>query len=227
MCVLSMPNASPARFSATTVIACVALALSGCAVGILLGRWTASQSQGERENAAVVTPTDLTPIVAEIKHSTEALLQVLRARPTSSTTTEGAREPVSAEPGSSGDLAAAIQRLNAVLERGPVNVGGTRPGPASWKGNGYPSLDAMWQRIDVLHQSDSNDMTRPVTLELTRLHLAWTREDVFDRYGAPTGLHPEERTLNLIYQRAAKPGEPSSVQFWTNDNLVVGVNIDR
>jgi hypothetical protein len=85
----------------------------------------------------------------------------------------------------------------------------------------------MWLRIDALHGTDPKDTTGPVDRELVSSHLAWTREDVFDRYGAPSAVDPGEHWISLVYRRVAKADEPSLVSFITYESLVTQINIDR
>src|SRR5260221_8609855 len=81
MSALTTPNPKPAHFSATTMIACVALALSGCAVGILLGRWTSSSAPASEHGVeAAASQADMRPILEEIRRAIEALPQAMRVR---------------------------------------------------------------------------------------------------------------------------------------------------
>jgi hypothetical protein len=214
--------------SPSTLIACAALLVSGCAIGLLLGRWTGSTTAAEHSPPeAQAQPQDLKPILEDIRRAVEALPQAIRERRDPQPASGGAREAMPASPDTFAELTAAVQRLNTLLDRGAINAGGGRPGAAPWKGAGYPSLESMWQRIDVLHQGDPQSVTGSVNSELIRLHLAWTREDVFERYGAPTAVYPGERGIGVVYKRDAKPSEPSTIQFMINEGLVVYVNIDR
>ena len=225
---LSPPNATPARFSATTVIACVALALSGCAVGILLGRWTAPSSLASDHSVEAAAPQpDMRPILQEIRHALERPLEGTRDGHESPPASPSVRETVVPPPEAFERLTAAVERLSRLLERGGTHVARGTSAQEAWKGRGYPSLDAMWQRIDALHGADPRDRTGPVNKELTDNHLAWIREDVFERYGAPTAVYPGERGMGVIYKRDAKPEDPSTIQFLINEGLVVYITIDR
>jgi len=225
---LNPPNAAPARFSATTMVACIALLLSGCAIGLVLGRW----SNGPTTTAhslpeAQTQPQDLKPILEDIRRALERPLQAAREPHDSIPSSASAREAVVPAPDVLERLTAAVERLSGLLEKGGGNIAGGKTARDAWKGPGYPSLEAMWQRIDALHGTDPKDATGPVDRELVSSHLAWTREDVFDRYGAPSAVYPGEHWISLVYQRVAKADEPSLVSFVTYESLVTHVNIDR
>ena len=60
-----------------------------------------------------------------------------------------------------------------------------------------------------------------------RAHLGWTREDVFERYGAPVSIVPSQHTLDLRYLGAtAENGAQSYVVFGVAEGLVSVVWFD-
>jgi hypothetical protein len=225
---LTPPNATPARFSATTVIACVALLVSGCAIGLMLGRWTSGPTTAEHSLPETqAQPQDLKPILEDIRRALERPPQAAREQHESISPSASAREAVVPTPEVFERLTVAVERLSGLLEKGGSNIAGGRAATESWKGPGYASLEDMWQRIDVLHGTDLKDMTGPVDKELLANHLLWTREDLFDRYGAPSTVYPGESWISLAYSRVAKGEEPAIVQFVTREGLVTQVGIDR
>jgi hypothetical protein len=225
---LNPPNATPARFSATTMVACIALLVSGCAIGLVLGRWTTGAATADHSLPDAETPLqELKPILEDIRRALERPVQAAREQHESIPSGASAREAVVPAPEVLERLTAAVERLSGLLEKGGSNIAGGRAARGAWKAPGYPSLEAMWQRIDALHGTDPKDATGPVDRELVSSHLAWTREDVFDRYGAPSAVYPGEHWISLVYQRVAKADEPSVVSFLTYESLVTHVNIDR
>lgn len=62
--------------------------------------------------------------------------------------------------------------------------------------------------------------------ELRKLHLAWTRDDLFERYGAPDSIGGGDAGVSLIYSRSKGPTETQSVHFTTVDGLVTHAYFD-
>jgi hypothetical protein len=208
--------------SSTTVIASAALVLSGCAVGILLGRWTASQPQVASASATGAGPAELAPLLAEMRKLNETL-QLQRETRGPVPTATPIREDASSHSDRSGELAAAINRLNDVLERTGDRGGGVRASIQKLKGEGYPSLDAMFQRVEALLTAGQNPSNDLLSSEMKQLHRLWTREDLFEHYGSPTQMSGTGGVLTVIYSRPKEPEGQEVVGFQTMDDLVTSI----
>jgi hypothetical protein len=219
---LNPPNASPARFSATTVIACVALVLSGCAVGILLGRWTASPSTvTERTVEAASAESDIQPALANLQRTADAILQTIRAGGNAPRSGSSERESAAQLSDNPDRLTAAIETLNALLQSNGGHLGGRSAAVERWKGPGYASLNSMWTRVHEIARGNDPDWGEKFDSEMRQAHLAWTREDLFERYGAPTILNAKDRGLELGYERKLEEDAIESIVFLVADDLVV------
>jgi hypothetical protein len=213
--------------SPSTVIACAALALSGCAVGILLGRWTAVPSPAsEREVYSPAPSADLRPAMAEVQRTSEAILQTLQARGSAPQATPSQRESAALPPADLDRLAAAIETLNALLQGNGGRLGAHSPSIEKWKGPGYPSIGALWQRAHEIARSGDENWGEKFDSEMRQAHLAWTREDLFERYGAPTVLNAKDRGLEFGYRRRLEPDAMESIVFQVADDLVVYIYFD-
>jgi len=208
----------------TTALASGALVLAGCAVGLILGRWTApSLPAFARGTELPVTQLDLTSVVAELQRINESILRVRRQADEGSRSEAGTREAVATSPEVLHRLALAVEKLNDRLPKGDGHVGVRSPAMERWKGPGYPSMDLIWQRAKALSISNSDDWNDKLSSELSQAHLAWLRDEVLDRYGAPTAMEAFDRGLGLIYQREVAPGEARVVEFGDVDGLVMWV----
>ena len=221
------PNATPARVSATTVIACVALALSGCAVGILLGRWTATPAPVSEHTVETAAPqADLRPAMAEIQRTSETILQAIQARGSARQVTSSPAESPGVIPDNIDRLTAAIETLNTLLQGNGARVAGRTSSIEKWRGPGYASLDALWQRVHQIARGGDDNWSEKFDSEMRQAHLAWTRDDLFERYGAPTVLNAKDRGLELSYQRRHDEESIESIVFLVADDLVVYVYFD-
>ena len=219
---LNPPNATPARFSATTVIACVALALSGCAVGILLGRWTAAPSPVSEHNIEMpALQADIANALNGFQASAEGVLQAIRAREAAPQSAPGQRESAAPSPENLDRLTAAIERLDALIQANSRHVGGGSPAVEKSKGPGFPSLEALWQRVHEIMQTDDPKRLDTLVTEMCRVHLAWTREDLFQRYGAPQALSGKDRDFDLTYKRGGGEQAMEAFTFKVADDVVV------
>jgi hypothetical protein len=212
------------RSSATAVIASAALVLSGCAVGLLLGRWTSTPVAVERTLPEIqAQQQDLMPVLENIQRTCEALLQVVRERGAVPQPAPSSREAAVPHPEPLDRLATAVERLNELLHETGGHMGIRSTAVEKWKGPGFPSLYAVWQRVKAISEANGPDWSVKLTTELTRTHLVWTREDLFERYGSPTVLGASERGLDLTYEREVEPGKTESIVFQTADDLVTYV----
>lgn len=223
---LTTSNSAPARFSATTVIACVALALSGVAVGLMLGRWTAAPAQtSEHEGAAISPQTDLTPVLAQVQRSTDTVLQALRDGRDPGAPRESSRESAVTSADGLQRLTTAVEKLNGLLERNALGAGRYPAAADVSKGPGYPSLDALWQKIDSMAASADPDLQSKVNSELTRAHLSWMNEDLIQRYGACSQVLGS-KPITVTYKRPLEAGRPNSVSFTLTDGVILRVSAD-
>jgi len=213
--------ASFMRPTGTTVIACVALVLASCALGVVLGRWSNPPTAASPTPVEVQTqPQDLRPLIEEMKQEHETLLQVLRERSGASNPSSTQRESLAQPSDATERLAAAVERLNALLERPGTRLGGFSPALERWKGPGFPSLDALFERMEAISGAGDPEWPQKVSAELLRAHLAWTREDIFERYGAPTSLSAGDHGMSLIFTRSVQPDARESVTFVTSEGLI-------
>jgi len=61
---------------------------------------------------------------------------------------------------------------------------------------------------------------------MNQAHFAWTREDLFERYGAPASLSARNRGLEPGYQRKEEPDTTESVVFLIAEDVVVYIYFD-
>jgi outer membrane murein-binding lipoprotein Lpp len=213
--------------SSTTAIASGALVLAGCAVGILLGRWTAVSSPASEHNTETgALQADLRPAMAEIQRTSETILQTIQARGNTPPFTPSQRESATFAPDNLDRLTTAIETLNALLQTNGGRVGGRSPAIEKWKGPGFPTLDALWTRVHQIARANDPDWGEKFDSEMRQAHLAWTREDLFERYGAPTILNAKDRGLELGYQRKLEEDAIESIAFLVADDLVVYIYYD-
>src|SRR5260221_6664137 len=137
----------------------------------------------------------MSPILEEIRRAIEALPQAMRVR--HEPQPAGARESAVATTEALGELTVAIQKLNGLLDRGGINVGVGRPPTDAVKGPGFPSLEAMWRRVDSVVVPTERDSQGKIDTELTRAHLLWTNEDLIQRYGASSGAGQNGDAIQL------------------------------
>lgn len=213
-CATISPAVTP---RSTTVIAVAALAIATCALGILVGRWTVE----------IPTPVpspdeapDLAPLIAEIRRSNDAVLQAVEAR---ELTPSDTREAAASSSDVLTRLTSAVEQLNELLKS---NDGGLRLGrvpPESWRGAGFPSIEAVltWMRQTAI-DSDP-DWRKKIDSELRRAHLGWNRNDLFERYGSPAGMASSEQGVTLIY---AGPDESMGVRFLTSEGLIISAGVN-
>lgn len=88
------------------------------------------------------------------------------------------------------------------------------------KGDGYPSADAMFQRLEELAAGGNPAAVASVQEELIRLHRLWSREDLMTRYGAPTSIGGGERGLTMSYTRLNGTNQYETVNFVTIEDVV-------
>ena len=88
---------------------------------------------------------------------------------------------------------------------------------------GFPSLDALFDRMEAISGVGDPEWPDKVSTELRQAHLAWTRDDVFERYGAPTSFAGGDRGLSLIFQRVVKPDGIETVSFGTSEGLITTI----
>jgi hypothetical protein len=220
---LTTPSPTPARFSATTVIACVALLVSGCAMGLLLGRWTSGPTTPDHSlPEAQAQPQDLKPILEDIRRGIGTLAQVMRDSPARSEALAASREPAAANPEALDRLTAAVEKLNGLLERGAIAAGANRVSSDIPKGSGYPSLSALWQKIDSIHSPDDPDWQSKAETEVTRAHLMWTIEELVARYGASSSISTSGSLLSFVFQRPMEAERANSVIFRTGNGVFIG-----
>jgi len=212
------------RPTGTTVIACAALALASCALGIVLGRWTdAPVAPAPAPIGMQTAPPDLEPLLTELRQGNEALLRALAARGANSNPDSTPRESVMPSSDTTERLAAAVEKLTGLLERSGTRLGGLSPALEKWKGPGFPSLDALFDRMEAISGVGDPEWPDKVSTELRQAHLAWTRDDVFERYGAPTSFAGGDRGLSLIFQRVVKPDGIETVSFGTSEGLITTI----
>lgn len=205
----------------TRFIAVAALVLAGCAIGIVIGRWTVEPAPAQpapfEHSSALV---DLTPIVSELRRANDAVLEAVRERaPTNSKEITG-REPAFPDANVLTKLVAAIERNNTHLERADAERQAQRTTQAKLKGPGYPSLDAMFDQMQqMVGVGESAEWMENIGKELRVKHMAWTRDDLLDRYGAPAAIHGSDRGVSFFYERRTS-NDRRSVNFLTSEGLV-------
>jgi hypothetical protein len=79
----------------------------------------------------------------------------------------------------------------------------------------------MWTRVHEIARGNDPDWGEKFDSEMRSAHLAWTREDLFERYGAPTILNARDRGLELGYERKLEEDAIESIVFLVADDLVV------
>jgi len=203
-----------------TVVASVALALSGCAVGLFLGRWMLAKPTAER-TAASSEPQDLTPLIAEIRRSNELALESLRRNGVGPAERTGDRAGVAPNSEAVERLLAAVEQTNALLLERMRTRGNEIP--ASFdelKGAGFSSVDALLARSARSRGSLGGPYPYKAAEEVRHLHELWTRDDLFERYGPPSSVGANERGgLGLCYGSS----QSDRVVFDTAERLITGV----
>jgi hypothetical protein len=210
--------------SSTTVIASGALVLAGCAVGLLLGRWTAAPAQAAERTGDAPAAQDSAPILAELRKLNETLqLEHQRSHPVPASPD---RETAAPRSDLADRLETAVARMEGVLKTASDRLGRTNAAIQSSKGAGFPSLDALFQRRQALADGGvvSGLGGGPAFQgELMQLHRLWSREDLIERYGVPSFMGGgAERGLMLTYTRPKSPNEYETVNFATIDDVVTG-----
>jgi hypothetical protein len=207
------------------VVACLALALSGLAVGILIGRNLAPSAPAAKPDEAVAS-IDLDPIVKELRQINESVQRLTRVgpAPVDSAAATGTSKPIS----ETSQLVAATPEPQRSIDGRRDGAASLRSEPSRWKGAGYPSIDAMFERITELVKAAGNsasDARTVVYRELCRAHFLWTRDDVLDRYGVPDYTQPEANGINLIYIRTIEQNDKGAVVFKFQGALVAAVDV--
>jgi hypothetical protein len=159
--------------------------------------------------------------MAEIQRTSETILQVIQARGNMPQLTPSQRESATFPPDNLDRLTTAIETLNALLQSNGGHLGGRSAAVEKWKGPGFPSLNSMWTRVHEIARANDPDWGEKFDAEMRQAHLAWTREDLFERYGAPTILNAKDRGLELGYERKLEEDEIESIVFLVADDLVV------
>ena len=220
------------RSTATTVIGSAALVLFGCAVGLLLGRWMSSPPPppDRDEPRAVVPPPDLTPVLVEIQQTRAAILRSLGDRDATTPATSKPREPAETLPEELKRLTTAIDTLAGLVGGSGTPQRGLTSTLVAAKGPGFPSIDALWVKVQEIRKGDNPAFVGALGADLSQAHFAWTRDDVFDRYGTPSliqlGWQPVEggplestgSMISLVFKRGDQV-----VGFTVAEGLVIGV----
>lgn len=214
---------TPPRASGTTVIACLALLLSGIAVGILIGRWAESQPPMDvHAGGSATVPVDLSPVLAELRQLNETMSRSRTGDVPPSQENQG-RQVVATGGSASDRLVAAIEKLTESLESGKGRSLTGKSSDSRRQAPGYGSLDEMWQRIIQQVRSSASGAKEEMGRELTKAHLLWTPDDLVDRYGPPASVAGSESGLCLIYGAELEPGKPINVYFDVHAGVVTSV----
>jgi hypothetical protein len=206
------------------VVACLALALSGIAVGVLIGRWTAATPL--QASAAPEVRVDLTPILDELRRINPSTLAPTHQTSDASIPAPANREPARQNAEDSDRLAAAIEKLNGLLERsGSISdLGSTAL--EKWKGPGFQTLDEMFQRVVQIRDATGNGGWISQALnEMRDAHFGWTRQNLLERYGKPSSMLSGDRGLAINYAHERRPGVVDTIGFNCTDGLVADVMI--
>jgi len=140
---MTAPSSPSPRPSASVVVACVALALSGIAIGILIGRSSALPVPVAHADDSPAGQVDFGPVLGELRQIKEVLL----SQSSRSETTIEARAPAGSVDQYADRLDAEINRLKSELDRVEEQRGGPSSAASRWKGPGYSSLDAMFALV--------------------------------------------------------------------------------
>lgn len=210
--------------NSTTVIASTALVLAGCAVGILLGRWTAPREPAPTKDESSVAQIDFAPLVAEIRRSNDLLQSKVEREAPAGAPAPSSREPGTATTDNSDRIAQAIERLSAALEHTGGGVRTVSLPIESQKGPGYASLDAMCDRAVALAQLKAPDSWRAARTEFCQVHTGWTREDLVAHYGAPDTFSFTDKGGTLGYRRGIND-DRVEIAFIIQDGRVAYVSL--
>jgi len=213
--------ATPARASGTTVIACVALTLSGIAVGILIGRTLGPTTPVAHAEDGIAPQVDFGPMLDELRKIEDLLARTTTSNGSPPSPAVETRAPASAT-NTEFDLDAEIEQLKREVAGSKRPPGVKTVVDYSWKGPGFTSLDELFQRLEQDRQP-GGDWISAAVAEMNKAHLGWTRDDLFERYGPPTSMGAGEHGLSISYAREKKPGILESMLFVCADGLVTGV----
>ena len=222
------------RSTATTVIASVALVLSGCVMGWLVARWSATPPIADHVSAESATQSaDITPALIDIRRAIEGLYPALHAGASTPLSTSSsadlvapAREPIASDAHGLDRLTSAVERLTELLQNGAgsgESRGSASVGSETWRGPGFPSLAMLHQRLEAMRQDDVKAWIQSGGIELSRVHILWSRENVLDRYGTPSRTQASGQTHEvwLFYDGPLLPqGHRWSAVFDTVEGLV-------
>ena len=228
--------ASPSpRPSASIVIACVALTLSGIAVGILIGRSLGPATPVVRAEDGAAPQVDLGLVLGELRKIEDLLA---RRTPLSSGHAEQAgdtRAPATPVDTYADRLDAEINRLKSELDSVWEQRGPTTPVASRWKAPGYLSLDAMFAFVVAgmkVPEGETGDTADQVHLiagdevveALIREHVLWTQNDVFDRYGTPSQVRDSGTSgIEYLYSRHLDANRIVEIGFQVKDGMVMTV----
>jgi hypothetical protein len=210
---------------ASIVLGAVAFVLAGVVVGFLADRWASSSNEAERPSIVRPAPNqDLTPALSSLQRAVEELSRTMRSKSGTEPETATTRTPDAPAVPPFDRLATAIEHLNELLSSGAGRALGRQVVLDAWKGPGLPSKEALSQRIEGAAAARPQNWQDKLDPELTRAHLAWTLQDVFERYGAPTVLDSGDHDgLQLNYHLGTNPDNPRLVMFTVVQGLVTRV----
>lgn len=193
--------------------------LAGFAGGHFLTRGSATALEPQRE---AVSPTvDITPALVDLQHAVERLTTELQERPAAPASAR-TREPVQPSSELLAKLTAAIERLDTTLDTRMTSGAAPIAHVEAWKGAGFASRAAMQQRCSALRQGNAPNWSDTMTQELVSLHLGWSRNDLFERYGAPTYMNSVPGALIVAYALGDGGSRPTAV-FTTSEGIVTRV----
>lgn len=199
--------------STTTVIATGWLVLAGAALGFFIGRLTTGSPQDPTTPPSAPANQDLAPILAELRKLNETLsIQSRRSDP--APTAGSNRESAAPRSDTADRFEAAVERLDQILkgaearlERGQATIEQAK------KGEGYPSLDAMFQRAESSKDTFGD--------EVRARHILWSLEDAIGRYGTPSSINTSNGSVLLQYSRQKASGESEAVTLVVTSGLVL------
>lgn len=198
--------------STTSVIATGWLVLAGAALGFFVGRWTTGSPQDPTAPPSAPANQDLAPILAELRKLNETLS--IQSHGSDPASTPGPnREPATPRSDTTDRFEAAVERLDQILKGAESRLGRGQATIEGLKGEGYPSLDAMFQRAESLKETFGD--------ELRARHILWSVEDVVERYGKPSTINSPNNCVYLLYTRRDVSGGDEEVTFTIAGGLVV------
>jgi hypothetical protein len=158
-----------------------------------------------------------------LRRAVETLTQVAQGRSTPGPSRSSAREAGASSGDSQDRLAAAIEKLTQVIqsERGT----GTSRAPVneSWKGQGFPTLEAIWQGLDAATANHGNPELIAFDGQLRRSHIAWMYQDVVERYGTPSFVGEAPGGITVDYMRDVTSNGPKTLCFKVSQGFVTDV----